>query len=404
MKNKVYYGEYSLQHWINLILKGNIILPPYQRHYAWEEEDLIDLKDTFTNQEFVPPVVIGAFNINGKNTNLILDGQQRLTSLLLTYLGIFPKKEAFKDVDFRPMADDVETVDDDENNAHSVIKWKFDLLFIDKETKAIKYKTKEEILRDIDKDKYSVIENVGLDEQKINETFLGFCYLVPHLSQDETQQQKYYSSVFRNINIGGKKLSNQESRRSLYFLDKEMISFFEPNFIKKIHVVIANKPAEFDIIKYLSLLSDYAKYNYAWNVARGYKSYMEEYYEEYVYSVVKENDPKFKPFIEIFPNKEFLGYYDSLEKAINELSLFSFTSIIELDMSYFGLFYIFLFEKQEIDMSRKSKLELELKTKINEFKEDYSHSHSSGAFKHLRNRIATSIEIYQKYAIINLDV
>ena len=32
MDNKVYYGEYSLKHWINLILKGNVILPDYQRY------------------------------------------------------------------------------------------------------------------------------------------------------------------------------------------------------------------------------------------------------------------------------------------------------------------------------------------------------------------------------------
>lgn len=31
MNNKVYYGEYSLKHWINLILKGNIKLPELQK-------------------------------------------------------------------------------------------------------------------------------------------------------------------------------------------------------------------------------------------------------------------------------------------------------------------------------------------------------------------------------------
>ena len=30
-KNKIYYGEYTLKHWIDLILTGNIILPKYQR-------------------------------------------------------------------------------------------------------------------------------------------------------------------------------------------------------------------------------------------------------------------------------------------------------------------------------------------------------------------------------------
>ena len=29
MENRVYYGEYSLKHWLDLILKKNIILPPF---------------------------------------------------------------------------------------------------------------------------------------------------------------------------------------------------------------------------------------------------------------------------------------------------------------------------------------------------------------------------------------
>ncbi|MFC2345992.1 hypothetical protein [Campylobacter sp.] len=37
MENKVYYGEYSLKHWIDLILKQDIKLPPYQRYFVWED-------------------------------------------------------------------------------------------------------------------------------------------------------------------------------------------------------------------------------------------------------------------------------------------------------------------------------------------------------------------------------
>ena len=38
MDNRVYYGEYSLRHWINLILKNNIDLPEYQRYFVWNEK------------------------------------------------------------------------------------------------------------------------------------------------------------------------------------------------------------------------------------------------------------------------------------------------------------------------------------------------------------------------------
>lgn len=42
MKNKVYYGEYTLKHWIRLMLKEEIVLPEYQRHFVWSERDLSD--------------------------------------------------------------------------------------------------------------------------------------------------------------------------------------------------------------------------------------------------------------------------------------------------------------------------------------------------------------------------
>lgn len=61
MKNKVYYGEYSLEHWIKLILKKNIVLPDYQRYYVWNQEKVKTLIESFNKKEFVPPVTVGSF-------------------------------------------------------------------------------------------------------------------------------------------------------------------------------------------------------------------------------------------------------------------------------------------------------------------------------------------------------
>lgn len=36
--NRVYFGTYSLEHWMELLRKGNIMLPKYQRHFVWEKE------------------------------------------------------------------------------------------------------------------------------------------------------------------------------------------------------------------------------------------------------------------------------------------------------------------------------------------------------------------------------
>lgn len=40
MKTRVYYGEYTLRHWLNLMLTRNIDLPEYLRSFVWEEEDV----------------------------------------------------------------------------------------------------------------------------------------------------------------------------------------------------------------------------------------------------------------------------------------------------------------------------------------------------------------------------
>lgn len=96
MENKVYYGEYTLKHWINMMLTGNIVLPDYQRHFVWRKKDVKRLLQSLSEGQFVQPVTIALYNDGTTKQNLILDGQQRLTSLLLAYLGYFPNKRNLK--------------------------------------------------------------------------------------------------------------------------------------------------------------------------------------------------------------------------------------------------------------------------------------------------------------------
>lgn len=74
MNNKVYYGEYTLRHWINLILKKNIILPDYQRYFVWDQNKAKELIKAFKEKQFIPPVTIGNFKSEKESINLILDG------------------------------------------------------------------------------------------------------------------------------------------------------------------------------------------------------------------------------------------------------------------------------------------------------------------------------------------
>ena len=135
MDNKVYYGEYTLMHWINLILKRNIILPDYQRYFVWNQDKTKELINAFKEKQFIPPVTIGSFKNEEESINLILDGQQRLTSILLAYIGIFPDKKASsqgKQIGFMDENDNLI----EEESIDNILEWNFNRLLEKGNTKS----------------------------------------------------------------------------------------------------------------------------------------------------------------------------------------------------------------------------------------------------------------------------
>lgn len=389
MDNRVYYGEYSLKHWIDLILKENIILPDYQRHFVWEEKKVETLIETFKSKQFVPPVTIGSFNLNGSNQNLILDGQQRLTSILLAYLGLYPDEATYKQA-IQKFADENDDEEEVEEQFDNVLKWTFKKL-------TNKGKNKEEILTKITAGNYKST-SLTILPNFFETTFLGFSYLVPVIT-DQKEQQKYYSSVFRNINIQGVALLPQESRASLYFLDKDLEHFFIPNFTEEFVVKSLSAETKIDFVRCLSLLSQYYKDGSEGSIARSYKPKMENYYEEYVYSVVADSDAKYGKFSTIFPNREYSNRFSNLQQALTSLDIKKeFPSIIDLDMYFFGLTYTMVFENKTIDFTKKEDLKNEIDAKIAVLKADPSHTKAPSNLGYLRARISSSIEIYEKYA------
>lgn len=390
MDNRVYYGEYSLKHWINLVLKNNIILPDYQRYFVWNEKKVETLIETFKNKQFVPPVTIGAFKLDGSNKNLILDGQQRITSILLAYLGLYPDRKIYKTL-LETYANDNDDIEE-EMPYDNILEWNMKEL-----TK--KGKSKEKILSSIQDGNYKYI-NLNIDESFLEKNFLGFSYLVPQNS-DENEQQKYYSSVFRNINIQGEPLLPQESRASLYFLDQELVELFSPNFCKKIVIKLMSNKAKIDFVRYLSLLSQYHKNNLANKVARGYKQKMEKFYEEYIHASISNiKSEVYGDFLEIFPEKKYKNDLSNLKDTLEQLDLFGeYTSIIDIDTYLFGLIYQIMFKKKNIDTSKKSQIYEKVIEKISDFKNDSSHQKSPNNLGHLRSRISQSIEIYEEYVI-----
>ncbi len=387
MKNKVYYGEYSLKHWIELILKGNIILPEYQRSFVWNEDMVNKLIATFNNNQFVPPVTIGAFNTNDKVQNYILDGQQRLTSIFLSYLGLYPNKESFKYTAKLLAAENDEEIEEDDMPVNKIMAWTLNELtqfggnrdIIKKNILASNYK----------------IKDYGVEDAFFEANFLGFSYLVP-FDKDRTAQQKYYSSVFRDINIQGKRLLDQESRKSLYFLDDAISDFFEPDFCDNYTL----SKGKLDFVRIVSLLSQFNNDCNTGKLARGYKPIMEKYYEMFIYSVVnKKKDSKFGDMSNISKPENFKARFVALNLLLCALlgRERAFISIIETDIYFFGLIYYVVFLGKQINLDKKDEIIQEIEAQIKIFKDDSSHSRSPAALKYLKQRLDRSVEIYKKY-------
>lgn len=387
---KVYYGEYSLKHWISLILKKDIVIPEYQRYYAWTEEQIYSLIESLKNNQFIPPITIGHYN--GKN--IIIDGQQRLTSILLAFLKKFPNKESFQVSDSDISINNTELLDEDNTEEETnLLEWRFSEI-----TKL--GDTKESILGKLNtKKEYRDLNNEKLIDFSKNEIlekiFLGFSYVVPNTT-NQNDIQKYFSSVFRNMNSRGTSLTKLESRESLYYINSDLKEFFSPNFIKEIKV----NNNRVDFVRMLSFLSQYKKNGEQPPLARGFsrgKKSLEDYYEQYIYDVINDNDNSFFKFTDLFQDKKYEPTLENFKDALNNLEIpKEFDSIIDSDIYLFGLTYLSIFEKEDITQIPKEELKAKIQQKIEEIKSDNKHTKSPGSIKHITHRIEESIKIYKE--------
>lgn len=371
------------------MLTKKIVLPRYQRHFVWNITDVKEMIESLKEKRFVPPVTIGSFNKDGKKQNLIIDGQQRLTSILLAYLGIFPDKERYKAHLVALANGEEEVPEEGEDPFDNVLLWNFEKL-------TEKGVQKMDILSKLEQGNYQMVD-FGLTEDDMKQSFIGFSYIVPD-DDDTTAQQQYYSKIFREINRKGVNLLELESRKSLYFLNDKYEDFFAPDFMEEFHVQMAvGIQQQFDFVRYLSMLSAYEKQGRnVKKVARGYCRIMEKYYEEYIFSVIEgKYEDKFGRFEDLFEKQNYADDMKRLKNAIDILEVpKTFPSIINMDLYFFGLIYQVLFKHNDINKVHSETLKDQLEAAITTFRDNPKHAVAPAQMGHLRKRITTSIDIY----------
>lgn len=424
-KNRVYYGEYTLQHWMNLILSGNLELPEYQRSFVWEEKQSTELVHTFVNGEFVSPVTIGVYKDgDGRKRNIIIDGQQRLTSILLAYAKCYPLKEKFiytedliadadEDVDGEQLAgEEAEVQPEEADNVEEqvepqlvaeelqpiIMEWTFNkLLELGKNIEEIRAAAEED-------EKYKEFKPMRDFEEFFTNNYLGFSLLVPN--NEDANQAKYYSSVFKNVNSHGVPLVPMEIRRAQYFLDPALQPFFEPEFCKefKIHT---NKNYQLDYVRYLSWLWNYKKNDEkekqtAVNLRyKGRNPNEEEFYGKFINEVVKEyhnQDPAVDTlFGQLFAGNDFKPRYEILKENIRALQFAqkSFPSIIDADLYFFGLVYVSLFDGKKLQTENIPQLKEQISKRIENAKKSAVYRKDPKALTRTRARLKFSIQKFR---------
>lgn len=395
MDKKVFYGEYTLRHFLDMILKKNILLPDYQRHFVWSKDSvekfLIQLKDGL----FVPPVILGSFKKNAGNNNIILDGQQRLTSVLLGYLGIYPKFEEFKEPVEPVYRDGAE--DALEEGGEEVIAWTFKELLDNKRVLL----DRESIKSNIDLAKYELLQAGSvLSEDELESLYLGFSYIVP-ATDNTVQQQRFYSTVFRNINQQGVGLSGQESRKALYYLDSELVPLLDAKCYERTKVVQDGKPMGYDFVRCLAFLSQYKKQGNESKIAvKCYRQeLLEQWYEDYINAVVEDSDSeRFGKFSTLIGKENISHRIQTLSRYVDALGYaINYNSIIDADMYNFGLIYYVVICGYTLKEDKYEELKSALHDKIEEIRGVDAHRRSPGKVTYLRVRIQNSISVYNNY-------
>lgn len=194
---------------LNNLKRGDYVLPKYQRKFVWEKADVSNLILSLMKNIPIPPLYLYYDNHDGKY--VILDGQQRITSLFMYYKNIFYKsgtqrirlnfKEIANIVDSIEILTQKEELTDEENN-------KVTEAYTDMQNKYNIVKSKFDVSsQDI------TFENFGEEAKRVlRRKDLDVVFV----QCEGKNPNKVYTEIFKLLNSAGKELSSQEIRNGIY--------------------------------------------------------------------------------------------------------------------------------------------------------------------------------------------
>ena len=207
------------------LMKKHFFIPDYQRGYRWEEKQVTDLLEDikqFANDDnvgsdsyFLQPVVVKACQHNGKVAYEVLDGQQRLTTMLLLLKRLMKRlgedeREIYQDALYDIVYTNRPQLDFDNPNAADNI----DSYYLSEAKRVIDDWFKEQI-----KNKQNLNNFIGtlLYNQKRQVKIIWYAI-------EENSEDLVSINIFNRLNKGKISLTSSELIKALFIMDYDLRS------------------------------------------------------------------------------------------------------------------------------------------------------------------------------------
>lgn len=367
MKNNIVFNSktYLLSNLINDIDTGNIALPDLQRPFVWDSTKVRDLVDSLYKGLPVGVIILweimepkGYRNINQENKHepkfLVIDGQQRLTSLF----SIIKNKEIinknFKRVklkiSFNPIEEkfevwnvaiekDPEWISDISSVFHNEAIFSFVNAYLSRlKSRLIEIET----------------EKIGANIERVK-NILNYPFSVLELSSELDPEE--VSEIFVRINSKGKSLNQSDfilTLMAVYWEDgrKEIEKFCKMS--RKIPE--GNKPSSFNIIKITPNPEHLVRTIVGYSFLRGRL--------KYAYLILKGRDFENKTISEELREKNFEIFKDGHKKTLDLTNWHDFIKIvhsagfvnkklISSEIAFFVSYTLYLLGKYEFHLPYK---------------------------------------------------
>lgn len=165
-----YGADYDVDGLVKRLKRGDIFIPPFQRDYVWNQAEASRLIESLLLGLPVPGVFLAKESDSNKLS--VIDGQQRLKSLLFFYEGFFNPRDG--------------------DTRKRVFK-----------LKNVQEKFEGKTYEDLEED-----DRINLDDSIIHATIIK--------QETPTDDNTSIYHVFERLNTGGRKLTPQEIRSAIY--------------------------------------------------------------------------------------------------------------------------------------------------------------------------------------------